>query len=631
MAELKRSLGFWAVLALSMSSIIGTGMFFGVSIGADEGGNTSLIAWFVLSIISIYVAACFGELVGMFPTAGGMYEYSKQAYGRFFSFIIGWITFLIYNITTTLLVVAAVNSLTPAHFPFAYKVLITLIFVVALNLIVLTGVEASSLTAIFFSVLTIFLMLAIIIPGFGVISAPNLYPIITHPPIYILIVLFFIFESFFGWESVTYLAEEAKEPEKVIPGALIVSTIIMTILTLLLIIVSMGIIPWHELAKSSSPTIDVASHIYGNAGNWIFGLGIYLVLIGSALGGIIATPRLLFSMARDRLFPQQFTEIHNEYKTPYKAILFQTIFSFFVIILGFGSYKSILSLLIPLSIFAYVSVFIAIVILRYRKPELKRPFKVVFAKAGPIILSIIFLAVLIAWVYLEDGYSLLFLSASLIALGIPVYFLLQMYHNPKMIIKINDVLARFSLLTEKYSLPQKVKEEISQLLGSIKGKKIFEFGCNVGTLTAYLAEKVGQQGKIYATNDSQREIEITIERIRQKGHKQVEVLKEEGTDSIHPKIKGIEAAVSVGVLGYIQNVEKTLKEVNMRMKKGAHICFLDYDKYFGLIPNVPWLRKDENIMHMFKKAGFEVKVARKEALMWQYVYVYGKKIRNTKS
>ena len=630
MAELKRTLGFWAIVALSISSIIGTGMFFGASVGADEGGNTSLIAWFVLSIISVYVAACFGELVGMFPSAGGIYEYCKQTYGRFYSFIIGWTTFLVYNITTTLLVVAAVNSLAPAHFPFMNKVILTIFFILALNLIVFTGIEASSFAAVIFAVITIALMTAIIIPGFLKMNAPNFYPIMTHPPIYILLVLFFIFEAFFGWESATYLAEETKDAQTVIPSALIFSTIIVTILTMLIVIVSLGIIPWYTIAKSASPTTDVATAIYGETGRWVAGLGVYLVLIGSALGGIIATPRLLFAMARDRLFLNQFTLIHKKYKTPYKAILFQTVVSLFVIILAFGSYKAILSLLIPFSVFIYISALIALVILRYKKPEIHRPFKVPFGTVVPIIVSLIFLAVLATWVYIEGGYALILLSISLIALGIPMYFLMQMYHNPKMIVKINDLLARFSLMTEKYSLPQKVKDNISKLLGSIKGKTVFEFGCNVGSLTLHLAEKAGRKGRIYATNDSSREVEITVERIRQKGFRHVDVLKEEDADSIHPKIRNADAAVSVGILGYIQNVENTLREANRRMKKGARICFLDYDKYFGIIPNVPWLRNNDKIKNVFKKSGFDVNVARKSALLWQYVYVYGKKTKNIK-
>ena len=73
MAELKRELGFWAVFALALGSLVGSGLFFGSSIAAGYSGNMSLIAWALMGAISIYVSAIFGELVAMFPKAGGAY------------------------------------------------------------------------------------------------------------------------------------------------------------------------------------------------------------------------------------------------------------------------------------------------------------------------------------------------------------------------------------------------------------------------------------------------------------------------------------------------------------------------------------------------------------------------------
>ena len=94
MAELKRSAGFWTIVALTITAMVGTGMFFGTAIGAGYAGNAVILAWIILVAISVYVAACFGELIVLFPKAGGVYEFSKHAYGRFMSFIIGWITWM---------------------------------------------------------------------------------------------------------------------------------------------------------------------------------------------------------------------------------------------------------------------------------------------------------------------------------------------------------------------------------------------------------------------------------------------------------------------------------------------------------------------------------------------------------
>lgn len=86
MAELKRVLGFWTVLSLAIASIMGTGLFFGTAVGASYSGNASILAWIILTAIAVYISTYFAELVSMYPKAGGIYEFSKHAYNRFFSF-----------------------------------------------------------------------------------------------------------------------------------------------------------------------------------------------------------------------------------------------------------------------------------------------------------------------------------------------------------------------------------------------------------------------------------------------------------------------------------------------------------------------------------------------------------------
>ena len=113
MAELKRVLGYKTILALTITSVMGSGMFFGAALGASYSGNASIISWAILSIVAVYISTFFGELVAMFPRAGGVYEFSKHAYGRFTSFLMGWLAWIVGNLTTALLIVAAIDYLIP--------------------------------------------------------------------------------------------------------------------------------------------------------------------------------------------------------------------------------------------------------------------------------------------------------------------------------------------------------------------------------------------------------------------------------------------------------------------------------------------------------------------------------------
>ena len=253
MAELKRALGFGTILALAISSIMGTGMFFGAALGASYSGNASLIAWIVISLIAIYISTFFGELVAMFPRAGGIYEFSKQAYNRFTSFLMGWLAWIVGNLTTALLIVAAIDYLIPDPSQIFIKITISVILIIVLNIITVFGIKTSGLIVTILSILSIGILLSVIFPGIFIMDASNLTPLFAVGIVPIFVTIFFIAESFFGWESATYLSEETKNPETVIPKALLYGTIIVSILAILIALVSLGIRPWRILSTHPAP------------------------------------------------------------------------------------------------------------------------------------------------------------------------------------------------------------------------------------------------------------------------------------------------------------------------------------------------------------------------------------------
>ena len=350
MAELKRVLGFWTILSLAIASIMGTGLFFGAAIGSSYSGNASILAWVILSFIAIYISMYFAELSSMYPKAGGVYEFSKHAYNRFFSFLMGWVAWLVGNLTTALLVVAAIDYLIPDPSQFWLKIIISIVLIVGLNLIAYFGIRMSAFLLIIFAIVSVSVLLSVILPGIFKINAGNFSPFFAFGASSIFITMFFIVESFFGWESATFLAEETKEPEKIIPKALIIGTIIVAILGISITVVSLGVIPWKILITSAAPLSIVTERTVGALGTKAINIGIFMALIGSAAGGIITMPRLILALARDKLFISQLSSIHKKFQTPYKAIIFQTIVSLLIFGMAFGRYTALLSLLLPLGL-----------------------------------------------------------------------------------------------------------------------------------------------------------------------------------------------------------------------------------------------------------------------------------------
>ena len=625
MAELKRALGFWTILALAVANIMGTGMFFGAAIGASYSGNASILSWIILAVIAVYISMFFGELVAMFPSAGGVYEYSKQAYTRFISFIMGWLAWLVGNLTVALLVVAAIEYLIPYPAQILLKIGISVVFILILNTVAYVGIKASGFILVLFATVSVSILLTIILPGIFYIDISNLTPFFSYGYLPVFVTIFFIAESFFGWEAATYLAEETKNPEKTIPLALVLGTIITGILGILVVVVALGIIPWQILIGLHAPLSAVFGEMFGAASMKIISFGVFFALIGSAAGCIVAMPRLILALARDKLFIAQLSEIHPKFHTPHKAIIFQTMVSLIVFGMAFGRYKTLLSLLLPLGLIMYIFTIFAVTVLRFKKPNIKRVFKVPFGKIGSIITILFMIALMTAWIFSEpDALHILSLGMSFVFFGVPIYLLLVFYYDPDAIVKMNNALAYTTLLTEKVILPKKVKNEILKLLGDVKNKTVLEFGCSVGTLTLNLAEKVTSKGKVYATDLSENDLLITKKRLIRKGHMHVTVIHDKHQiNRVHPDVPHVDAIVSIGMMGYFQEVKKVLKEMRDLLPYGGKIVFVDYADFFKIIPNVAWLNDDKKIEEVFRDCGFSVYVTRKKGLFWNYIYVYG--------
>jgi basic amino acid/polyamine antiporter, APA family len=639
MAELKRTLGYGTIIALSLTSMIGTGMFMGPALAAQISHSMSLIAWIILALMTIYVSFCFGELASMFPNIGGVYEFAKRAYGRFPSFMIGWITWLVGNITTCVVIVTALEYLVPAGYVLPFlphmsaeilKILLATLLILLLNYVAYRGIEASARFLIFFAVITISVLLLVIIPGLIHLNTANFHPFFmrsdpTQNGILILVTLFYIIETFFGWEAATFLAEETKDPERIIPRSLIITSIIVAILGTLFAFVMLGNIHWSILQNSVVPFYEISMLFYSQTVWEIVKYGVFITLVGSAASGIVSSPRLLLALSRDKLFINSFADIHPVRQTPHKAILFQTIISIIVVIIGFAEYQVLLSMLVPLALIMYVSVLLAVPILRFRMPEAKRSVKTPFGYLGPVLISSLFIGIIVAWLWTEPGALALFkLMLSFVLFGVPIYLLLMFYYDPDVIVKLNDFFAYFTLAFERVLVPKKIDHAIFQHMGEITGATVLEFGCGVGTFTKELAQKVGPNGRVYATDVSYTQVKIANRRIAQRGHINVHFIHDiHQMNRVHHAIPKVDAIVSIGMLGYLQDIHKVLTEMHHLLPENGRIFFVDYVDLFKVIPNVSWLSHEDELAALFRQSGFSVKIEKITGPLWNYIFIMG--------
>jgi amino acid transporter len=539
------------------------------------------------------------------------------------------------------LIIAALEFL---PFSQSVKFIFAIVSIILLNFITFIGAEVSGVLLTILAFLSLFAFLVLIVLGFQYVDFANFQPFFVTSPKMILLSVFFILETFFGWESVTFLSEETENPTKVIPKALIISTVIICMITLLFVVISLGMFNYSEYAnvatgtfidgfKSSDLILNMGEKIFGILGIKIIAIISFLSLIGSAAGGVVGGPRLLLALARDKLFIEQLSKIHKKFKTPYYAIIFQTIVSILLIIVSFTnskSYETILSMLIPLALVMYILTLITIPIFRYKFPNRKRNFKVPFGKIGPIIISLIFSGLIFVWLKDVSNSWLLFKNIlSLIFFAIPIYLFLLFYYDPETIQKLRDFFAHLDFIFENISLPKHIRIKILRTFSDIKGKHILDYGSGVGTLTMHLAEEVGVDGRIYAVDLSKKNTKILQRRVDNKNHQHVEVIYDEHQVSrIHPNVLAVDMVFSVGNLGYIQNVKQILNTLNRIMPENGKICFVEYIDYFGIMPNIAWLNDYKEIRKVFREAGFAIQIKKEKGLFWNYLFIYGLKTKH---
>ncbi|MBU4124546.1 MAG: amino acid permease, partial [Nanoarchaeota archaeon] len=368
MAQLKKDIGFKTLLLLTINAILGTGIFFLPALGALHSGPASILSWIIMSIVAIFISFYFAELVSMFPKAGGTYEFVKQSFGEVPSFLIGWISWVIANITTAMLIVGAVYYLLPGA-SFLVSLLVSVFFILLFNFINYRGIKQSSKMVMLFGISTISVVLLLSISGLFFIKTSNYTPFFVFPASTIFLTIFFIAETYFGWETTTFLAEEVKDAKRILPKTLIVATVIISILAILLTVVSLGVINWSTFSLEKAPLVSLAAVIFGNDIAKILSVIIFIPIIGTAAGWIVSSPRLLFAMARDNVFISDVKKIHPKYGTPHIAILLQTIMTILLTLVAFGNYTYLLSLLLPLVLIMYSVVLASVIKLRITKPK----------------------------------------------------------------------------------------------------------------------------------------------------------------------------------------------------------------------------------------------------------------------
>jgi basic amino acid/polyamine antiporter, APA family len=627
--QMKGVLSFKVILLITINSIMGTGIWFLTSAGAKHAGPASLISWGILSLISIYIAMCFAELTSMFPKAGGVYEFAKQAYGRFWSFVIGWTTSIAGSVTIAMLLLGALQYLIPIKYSFVY-VPTAIFLIAAFSYVAYRGMQTSTVMLVTFALITLAAVISIIIPGFINFNPENFSPFFVLPSMSILLAIFFIAETFFGWESAIFLSAETKNPTKIMPKALIYGTIVIAVLSFFLAFTAMGTIPWAQYADSVAPLRDLGAAHFGFTGGIIFTILIFISVIGATAGWIVTAPRLLMSIAEDKLFFTQFAKIHPKHKSPYVSIFFQVLVVSILVIVGAGSYETLLHILIPLILIVYSAVLLSVIILRFKKPDQPRPYKVIFGKVGPIFTIFFMIFLLVMFIRETHGaIEILKISLSLIVFGFPAYFAIELFYDPKYVHLRRELMAKVHHHYHRNNpMSAKLFNKIINFVGPITNKKtIIDFDCRTGVFVRRIIDKGLNFKEVHAIDTSKNELNHFRKYIKSlsKGHQKKIKVHYRKSWKLSKKVKKTDLFVSFNTLGYIVNIPLFLKHLKQKLKKNAKFCFYISNHVLNVTPNALITDDKKKVSKLFKDAGLRVKYQKKKGFFKEEIFIYGGK------
>ncbi|MBA2250605.1 MAG: amino acid permease [Chitinophagaceae bacterium] len=423
---LKRTLSSGSLVALGIGAIIGAGLFVRTAAAAAQNAGPSVTLGFIVAAIGCALAGlCYAELSSSIPISGSAYTYTYATMGELMAWIIGWDLVLEYAVGAATVGIAwseYLNNLLVhvlhlkaipyqwCHSPFEHSIdgihgimnIPAFGIIALLSLLLIKGTKESAFVNGIIVITKVAIVVLIIIFGWGFINSTNHTPYIPEPSTYtdqqgvahnyggimgILGAAGVVFFAFIGFDAVSTAAQETKDPKKAMPIGILGSLAICTVLYILFAHVLTGLAPvefFRTTGKEASVVKAIETFMPGYS--WLGKLVTVAILAGFSsviLVMLLGQSRVFFSMSRDGLVPKVFSKVHPKFKTPYKANLI-----FLVVVGAFAAFipGDIVGDMTSIgTLFAFMLVCAAVIILRKSDPDMPRAFKTPLVPFVPIL------------------------------------------------------------------------------------------------------------------------------------------------------------------------------------------------------------------------------------------------------
>jgi basic amino acid/polyamine antiporter, APA family len=451
-----------------IGGVIGSGIFRKPGVMAGQVGSPEILlgVWVLAGVLTLFGALTNAEIASMIPETGGQYVYFERMYGPFFAFLYGWAVFAVMqcgSIAAVAYVFAeyatqfvklpefqASVAAWSLHVPFVGDVTplkeigtkgLAAALIVLLTAVNYVGVRFGGIVQNIFTVAKVAAMLllavgAFLLPTGGAVA--NLTTPSAHIHLSGLALVAGIaaalqgaFWAYDGWNKLTYIAGEVKQPQRNIPLGLLWGMLVVTGIYLLMNVAYAYVLPIDQMAQSKLVAADVAERCFAGGGRWI-AAAVMISTFGTTNAIILASARVYFSMSRMNVFPRRLGNVHPRYHTPAASLVVQGIWS--ALLLFSGTFDTLTDTLIFVSWAFYAVGAYGVFVLRRKHPDAPRAYKVPGYPLVPWIFIIFALLYLVLTVYndiagyytaVAAGKPALINSALgtvLVLVGTPIYF-----------------------------------------------------------------------------------------------------------------------------------------------------------------------------------------------------------------
>lgn len=425
--RLPRRLGAWSTGAVTVGIMIGSGIFRVPATAAAQTGTAEamLLVWVVGGIVAMCGALALAEVAALFPNAGGMYVYLREAYGPLTAFLFGWLYLVIIPAGAGAIALVFAEylgrlvSLTPSQVRLTAAATIVLLAAAQYRSVrfgaaiqnVSTGAKILAILALTFAA---FLLGGRSAGAWGGGGAP------LHPATWsgFGLGLVTVLWAYNGWQDVTCLSGEVIDPGRALPRALVGGTLTVVAIYLMVNAAYLRVLPLDVMARSPLVASDTAVRLIGPLGSNLAAALVCVSTFGALNAVLMAIPRVFWAMADDGLFFRTVAAVHPRYRTPHMAVSAMAVLS--ILYLFFHTFEQLIEAFILASLPFWGLSVASVLVLRRTRPDLPRAYRTPGYPAVPLLFVLAMAALVVNSLYQHPEATATAIGA--VAAGVPLYY-----------------------------------------------------------------------------------------------------------------------------------------------------------------------------------------------------------------